>query len=153
MGGRRTWFWKLALVASAAIWGGAFVVVKGALDDISPAWLLALRFASTTIILCAFFSRTLRAHLDADHLRAGAILGLFSGTAFLAQYVGLADTTPGRSAFLTATYVVFVPLLNWVVVRRRPAGVHIAAACLAVVGVGFISLSEGLSFSLSWVTW
>ena len=46
MGGRRTWFWKLALVASAAIWGGAFVVVKGALDDISPAWLLALRFAS-----------------------------------------------------------------------------------------------------------
>lgn len=150
MDARWTWFWKLALVASAAIWGGAFVVVKGALDDISPAWLLALRFASTTIILCAVFSRTLHVHLDAEHLRAGAILGLFSGTAFLAQYVGLSDTTPGRSAFLTATYVVFVPLLNWIVVRRRPAGVHIVAALLAVAGVGFISLSEGLSFSLSW---
>ncbi len=150
MDAKPTWFWKLALAVSAAIWGGAFVVVKGALDDISPAWLLALRFALTTVILCAVFRRTLREHLDADHLRTGALLGLFSGAAFLAQYVGLADTTPGRSAFLTATYVVFVPLLNWAVARRRPAGVHIAAAMLALAGVGFISLAEGLSFSLSW---
>ena len=148
-------FWKVALAISAAIWGGSFVVVKGALDDVSPGWLLTMRYAATTAILCVVFWHTLRAHLDADHLREGIVLGFLSATAFLAQYAGLALTTPGKSAFLTATYVVFVPFLYWLVARRRPAGLHVVAAVLAIAGVGFISLADGLSFSLSlgdWIT-
>lgn len=143
------WVWKAALALAAAIWGGAFVVVKGALDDVPPAWMLAMRFSATAFILCIVFHRRLKEHLDVDHVRKGIVLGLFSGPAFVAQFVGLADTTPGKSAFITAIYCVLVPFLNWIVARRRPQGIHLVAAVLAVAGIGCISFGEGSSAALS----
>lgn len=141
----------MALILTAAIWGGAFVVVKDALDDVPPAWMLALRFSAAAAILCVVFRRTLGGHLDAAHLRRGVVLGLLSGLAFVAQFVGLADadTTPGKSAFITATYCVLVPFLNWIVARRRPRGLHLAAAVLAIAGIGFISFGGGFSMMLT----
>ena len=144
------WLWKLALMAVAAIWGSTFVVTKGVLDVVPPAWMLFLRFGFATLILCVVFAPTLRAHLDADHLRKGTVLGIFSGVAMLAQLVGLSATTPGKNAFLTAIYCVLVPFINWIVANRRPLGAHVIAALLAIVGVGFISLGDGMSLALSW---
>lgn len=140
--------WKLALAGAAAIWGGSFVVIKGALDVVPPCWLMFVRFLFSALIVGAIFWKRVRPHLDAGHLRCGAVLGLLSGTAFVVQNIGLADTTPGRNAFLTATYCVMVPFVNWVVARRRPGGVSLIAAALAVVGVGLLSLGDDLSLSL-----
>ena len=116
-----TWVWKVSLAACAAIWGGSFVVMKDTLDVIPPAWLMGIRFLASAVIVGALFWRTLRDNLDASHLVMGAILGVASGSAFVVQNIGLDDTTPGRNAFLTATYCVMVPFINWLVTRRRPA--------------------------------
>ncbi len=140
--------WKLALAGAAAIWGGSFVVIKGALDVVPPCWLMFVRFFFSALIVGAIFWKRVRPRLDAGHLRCGAVLGLLSGTAFVVQNIGLADTTPGRNAFLTATYCVMVPFVNWAVARRRPGGTSVAAAALAVVGVGLLSLGDDLSLSL-----
>ncbi len=137
------WFWKLALALSAAIWGGAFVVMKGALDSVPSCWMLVMRFGFTTLILAAVFRSTLKQHLDRDHLIHGAILGVFSAFGFIFQSRGLEDIAPGRSAFLTATYCVMVPFLNWAVAKSRPKGSHLVAAVLAVAGVGLISMGSG----------
>ena len=140
--------WKLALAGAAAIWGGSFVVIKGALDVVPPCWLMFVRFLFSALIVGAIFWKRVRPRLDAGHLLCGAVLGLLSGTAFVVQNIGLADTTPGRNAFLTATYCVMVPFVNWAVARRRPGGTSVAAAALAVVGVGLLSLGDDLSLSL-----
>ncbi len=140
--------WKLALAGAAAIWGGSFVVIKGALDVVPPCWLMFVRFIFSALIVGAIFWKRVRPYLDASHLRCGAVLGLLSGTAFVVQNIGLADTTPGRNAFLTATYCVMVPFVNWAVARRRPGGVSVVAAALAVVGVGLLSLGDDLSIGL-----
>ena len=107
--------WKLALAGSAAIWGGSFVVIKGALDVVPACWLMFIRFLGASVIVGALFNKTLRRNLDGSHLLAGSVLGLLSGTAFLIQNIGLTTITPGRNAFLTATYCVMVPFINWVV--------------------------------------
>ena len=132
--------WKLALAAAAAIWGGSFVVIKGALDVVPPCWLMFVRFIFSALIVGALFWRRVRPHLDAAHLRCGLVLGLLSGSAFVIQNIGLTDTTPGRNAFLTATYCVMVPFVNWAVARRRPGAASVVAAALAVCGVGLLSL-------------
>lgn len=143
------WFWKLALAVSAAIWGASFVVVKGALDDVPPCWMLVPRFGFTALILIVVFRRTLMEHLDRDHMLYGSILGIFSALGFIFQSRGLEDIAPGRSAFLTATYCVMVPFLNWAVAKRRPSGSHLVAAVLAVAGVGLISMGPGFSLAFS----
>lgn len=133
--------WKISLVSVAAIWGGSFVVLKDALDSITPARLMAIRFALTTLIIGLIFQRRILAHLDRKHLANGAILGLAYGGGYLLQTYGLAGTTPGKNAFLTSVYCVIVPLLNWLLIRKRPGANSFVAAVLAVAGVGLVSLS------------
>ena len=147
------WVWKLSLAACAAIWGGSFVVMKDTLDVIPPAWLMSIRFVASALIVGALFRRTLRDNLDGSHLAMGAVLGVVSGAAFVVQNVGLSDTTPGRNAFLTATYCVMVPFVNWAVARRRPGGGSLVAALLAIAGVGLVALGEDLSPTMSGGDW
>ena len=51
--------WKLALAGAAAIWGGSFVVIKGALDVVPPCWLMCVRFALAALVLGCVFHRRL----------------------------------------------------------------------------------------------
>lgn len=145
-----TGVWKIALAGAAAIWGGSFVVIKGALDVVPPCWLMFVRFFFSALIVGALFWKRVRPHLDASTLRCGAVLGILSGTAFVVQNIGLTDTTPGRNAFLTATYCVMVPFVNWAVARRRPGAMSIVAAALGILGVGLLSLGDDFSVGLSW---
>ena len=148
-----TWAWKLSLAACAAIWGGSFVVMKDTLDSIPPAWLMGIRFAASAVIVGVLFWRTLRDNLDVSHLTMGAILGVASGAAFVVQNIGLDDTTPGRNAFLTATYCVMTPFINWLVTRQRPGKNNVVAALLAIVGVGLVALGDDLSLVMSGGDW
>ncbi len=145
-----TGVWKIALAGAAAIWGGSFVVIKGALDVVPPCWLMFVRFFFSALIVGALFWKRVRPHLDASTLRCGAVLGILSGTAFVVQNIGLADTTPGRNAFLTATYCVMVPFVNWAVARRRPGATSIVAAALGSLGVGLLALGADFSVGRRW---
>lgn len=141
------------MVGATVIWGGSFVVLKGALDAMSPGWLMALRFGLSTLVLVVLFWRRLAASLDASHLVAGLAVGVPEGAAFVLQNVGLAFTTPGRNAFLTATYVVMTPFLLALLQRRPPRASSVVAALLCLAGIGLLSLGDDLTPSLGAGDW
>lgn len=145
-----TLFYKLLIVVATIIWGFSFVVVKDAVDAVPPAWLMGMRFTATAAILAVAFHKTLRRNLNTSHLAAGAVLGILSFLGFWIQTIGITDTTPGRNAFLTATYCVMVPFLYWIVAKRRPTVFNLVAAVLCIAGVGFVSLGGDFSFSMRW---
>ncbi len=149
---RRTPY-KLMLVAAALLWGGSFVVIKDTLNDISPAWLLGIRFVLSGLIMTLLFFPRLRQSLNKSSLCAAVALGVTGGLGYLIQNLGLVDTTPGHNAFLTATYCVMVPFLHWVVARVRPTLANVVAAVVAVAGIGALSLGAEDPFSLRWGDW
>jgi len=130
---------RLALLATALIWGTSFVIMKNALDSIGALWLLAIRFTGAALALGALCFKRLR-RIGRRALRGGALMGLCLAAAYIAQTYGLVYTTPGKNAFLTNTYCVLVPFMAWLVYRRRPSGAHVLAALLCVAGVGLVSL-------------
>lgn len=136
------------LVAAAIIWGLAFVVMKDALEVMPTALLIGVRFTATGIILALVFWKRIKKALNREHLVYGLILGLILFVAFYVQTAGLAITSPGKNAFLTAAYVVFVPLIYWVVGRKRPSIFNFLAALICVAGVGLVSLQESLTMEL-----
>lgn len=144
------WFYKTLLVLATLFWGFSFVVVKGALDDMTPGWLTSIRFLLTALIVGFVCRKTIRRHFSREHILYGCVLGIVAFFAFWVQNVGLTDTTPGRNAFLTGTYCVIVPFLYWAIDRKRPTIFNIVAALLCIGGVGFISLGHDLSFALRW---
>ncbi len=141
------------LVLAAALWGGSFVVLKGALDVVEPSWLLGIRFTLSGILMACVFGRRVAATLDRSQLLAGTALGVTGGLGYLIQNLGLVDTTPGHNAFLTATYCVMVPFLHWAATRVRPTLANVAAALLALGGVGVLSLGGAEPFALRWGDW
>lgn len=135
---------KLALLSTAIIWGTSFVILKSTLDAMGPLWLLCIRFSVSAVILLLFAGKKLKT-VSKRCLRGGILLGILLATAYLVQTYGLVYTTPGKNAFLTATYCVLTPFFAWMIYKRRPGKSNVAAAFLCVAGIGFVSLSEGIT--------
>lgn len=131
------------LLAATVIWGFAFVVMKDAVDVLPPAQLIGVRFLLTGLLMAALFHRKLRGSLNRGFLGAGLALGTVTFLAFWVQTVGLAATTPGKNAFLTATYCVIVPFMLWAITRKRPTLANVGAAMLCIAGIGLVSLTAG----------
>jgi drug/metabolite transporter (DMT)-like permease len=148
--------WKadLGLGFNALIWGMTFVLVKGALHQISPLLFLTFRFAVAALALLALYHRRLihpapdSPPVSAKVLAAGAMTGAFLFCGYLLQTVGLKSTTAPKSAFLTGLCTVMVPLLAALVYKIRPRISEVAGVVTATIGMGFMTL-EGPIDSIS----
>jgi len=127
----------VSLVLITLIWGTTFVVVKEALDTIPVSLLLALRFTLAFIMLAwARFER--KAVLPA------LILGLLSFAGFASQTIGLSITSASNAAFITGLSVILTPLLGALFWGKRLAPRVYLAAVVALVGLAFMTLRDGI---------
>ena len=130
---------KAALLTAALIWGSSFVMMKHAVGVFPTNMLLAIRFSLACVLLCVVFRHRLR-FIDADYIKSTALTGLCLYLAYSFQTYGIRLTTPGKNAFLTAVYVVLVPFIHWIAIKRRPTPVNVIAALICLGGIGLISL-------------
>ena len=126
-----------ALIGIAALWGASFSVTASLLEPVPPHSLIALRFALARAAFAALRPRAF-VRADAATWRAGALLGAFLYAGFAFQTVGLAYTTPARSAFLTASYVLFVPVVGALFLRERVGAPVALGAVVATVGLALL---------------
>ena len=110
---RKSALGRLCLIGCTFLWGTSFVVLKSALDTMPTLWILAIRFLGAALLMTLFGFRKLK-KLDQSYWKGGAVMGVFLTAAYIIQTYGLVYTTPGKNAFLTATYCVLVPFLWWV---------------------------------------
>ena len=134
----------MALLLAAVIWGSTFFIIKDATTSLSTAHILALRFAVGAVCLGFLCGRRLGL-INRAYIKWGLALGTLTFAAYGVHIYGLElDTTPGKSAFLTSIYCVVVPFVYWLLGRSRPDRFEFGAAALCLVGIGLISLNEGL---------
>ncbi|HEY0120389.1 MAG TPA: DMT family transporter [Rhizobium sp.] len=138
---------NLVLLLAAAIWGGGFVAQSTAMKAIGPFWFIGLRFAVATIVVLPFVwmeNRKVTKPLTRRNWLSFLLIGiaLFGGAA--TQQLGLLTTTVTNSSFITGLYVVFVPLIAVIFLRRRPHWIIWPAALTALSGIYLLS---GGSFS------
>lgn len=130
----------LALLGAALIWGGAFVVVKQSVDEIPPLYMMAFRFSIAAAFLALIFIGSLK-RINAKMWIHGAITGALVFLAYATQTYGAKYTTAGNNAFLTALYVVLVPLFAALLARKKPDLLDVCCAVVAVIGIGCMCLS------------
>lgn len=132
---------RLAILATALIWGTSFVILKTTLDSVGTLWVLAIRFSVSALLLGLAANKKI-SRMDRRVLKGSAMMGLCLAAAYIVQTYGLMYTTPGKNAFLTATYCVLVPFMAWGIYKRKPSPANIVAALLCISGIGFVSLSN-----------
>lgn len=145
---------SLLLVLVALIWGVAFVAQSEGAKDVGPYTFNAVRMIIGGLVLlpCIKIMDAFRAkEPGAPREKGGRTLwlgGLCCGAAlFLAstlQQVGILYTTAGKAGFITALYIVLVPVLGLLFGRKTGAAVWISVA-LAVVGMYFLCMTGSLS--------
>ncbi|MEG5266364.1 DMT family transporter [Pseudomonas sp. JDS28PS106] len=139
---------ELVLILITMLWGATFLVVQYALNASGPMFFVGLRFAAAAIIVALFSLRTLRG-LTAFELRAGLAIGAAIMLGYGLQTIGLQTIPSSQSAFITALYVPFVPLLQWLVLGRRPGLMPSLGIGLAFAGLLLVSGAQGATLQFS----
>ena len=127
------------LVLAGMIWGGSFVVVKDSLDYVTPLWQLALR-RGVAVIPAAVLAIINIDKWDFRSLGKGAVLGVIFAAALICQNKGMEYVSASKSAFLTGTYVAFLPLLEIILFRKKIPSRRIAAALICTAGAALLTL-------------
>ncbi|MEO3946368.1 DMT family transporter [Gorillibacterium sp. CAU 1737] len=134
----------LALISMA--WGSSYLLMKLGLGHMGPFTLIALRFGIAFLLTALLFRRRVM-HADWRTIRYGALLGLLLFGLFAFLMFGLRSTSASMAGFLTSATVVFVPLLQTLITRRKPELPVAGGATLALVGIGLLSLNGRLTLT------
>jgi len=124
------------------LWGGTFLLVHNVMTVSGPMFFVGLRFAAAALFVGLVSARALPG-LTLTELKAGVLIGASIMLGYGLQTMGLQTISSSQSAFITALYVPFVPLLQWLVLGRRPGLMPSIGICLAFLGLMLLAGPEG----------
>lgn len=146
------------LILTAFIWGTAFVAQSVGMDYLGPFTFNGVRslIGGVALIPCIWFldrrngggkSEEKTAGNRKDLLLGGTACGLLLFAASSLQQVGLVYTSAGKAGFITAFYIVIVPVLG--IFLRKTVGWKIwTAVAMALAGLYFLCITSGFSVNI-----
>jgi drug/metabolite transporter (DMT)-like permease len=137
------WQADVALVIAAFFFGTTFLVVQDAVEDADPVPFLAVRFLIGGLVLGVVGRRR---PATPGERRDGVAAGVALLVGYVVQTIGLQYTTPSTSAFITYLLVVFVPVITFVALGRRPHALTLVGLVLAVAGLVLLTGGADVSF-------
>lgn len=144
----------LLLIVCTLLWGIAFVFQKGAMAHMGPLVFTAIRYGIGTVLVSplAFAEyRRRRAALGpftARQWRQFGVLLLSFFAGVWAQQAALQTTSVTNGGFLTALYVIFTPIVSFVMARLRPHRIVYLGAPMALVGIYLLTGADLRAFTL-----
>ena len=150
---KRNWKSPLLLLLTAAIWGVAFVAQSVGMDYVKPFTFNGVRsLLGAAVLVPVIFlfgkqkeGRSEVVEEDSKTLWLGGILcGLCLCVASSLQQIGIQYTTAGKAGFLTAMYIIIVPIIGMFWGKKFSPSLGISIA-LATLGLYLLSIKEGFS--------
>lgn len=143
---------SLLLLLTATIWGTAFVAQSVGMNYVEPFTFTCVRSIIGGIVLipCIWFLRKLKVSdgmknrplVTKVELLGGICCGIALFAASNFQQIGILHTTVGKAGFITALYVVIVPIMGLFFKKKVSIVVWICVV-LSVVGLYLLCMTEG----------
>lgn len=152
-----------ALLLTAIIWGLAFVAQSDGMNYIGPFTFGAVRCMMGAIVLVPVYliiqkkNGTLHDEKENQKRKRTLKAGLLCGVAFFAatstQQIGLQYTSAGKAGFVTALYIVLVPVFGMIFFKKRAGLKTWISVAAATVGLYFLCITDGFSIGVGdiWV--
>ena len=148
---------NILLLIAAIIWGTAFAFQRVGMDSIEPITFAASRMTLSAVVVGAFslffktpneFTEEEKRKYNKNTVLGGICCGVFLAIASIAQQMGIVYTSAGKAGFITALYMLFVPVINFFIFRKRNTILVWGAVALGVFGMYLLCMNE--SFSLAY---
>ena len=149
---------NLMLLLTALIWGTAFVAQSAGMDHVQPFTYNGIRtlIGGLVLIPVIFFFDKIKPEnqrlsaeeqklVNKNSLIGGTCCGLVLCVASSLQQFGVSMTTAGKAGFITALYIVIVPLMGVFIKKKIP---KIIWLCVAIADAGFYLLCVKEGFSI-----
>jgi drug/metabolite transporter (DMT)-like permease len=136
----------LAMLATAAVWGGSFVVMKDSLEQQDVYSFLSHRFLLASLLMFLYRPNVFKG-LDKKFVRQAVLAGVLLGGGYIFQTLGLAKTTVSNTGFVTGLYLVFTPLISLAILKRHVLRIQWFAVIIAFAGLLLISYN-GISIGI-----
>jgi drug/metabolite transporter (DMT)-like permease len=133
-----------ALLSVSVLWGTTFVAIKSGLADASPLLFVGLRFALAALAASVLVRGR---RIDRAAILRGIPLGIVAASAYATQTLGLASTTPARSAFITGLNVALVPFWGMLLLRRRPGRLPLFGLLISLPGLWLLTTPGGAGWN------
>lgn len=142
---------------AALIWGTAFVAQSLCTDYIEPMTFNALRGIIATITLFVVYvtyrksaskQGTLKPVDKKSFIWGSVWCGVFLALASNMQQFGIEGTSAGKAGFITALYIVIVPVLGIFIGKKNNLKIWISVA-IAIAGLYFLCMNEKMTVSAS----
>lgn len=144
------------LLLASFIWGLAFVAQSSGVKYIGPFSYNGIRFligALSLVPLIIFRGPVLVNGKKEDKkilLKAGLTSGLILALASNLQQVGMSlGTSAGKAGFLTTIYIIFVPILNLLVFRKKVGPKVWLGVFITLIGLYLLCMTKDFSFRYS----
>ena len=144
---------NILLLITTAIWGTAFAFQRMGMDSIEPATFSAVRMllAAVAVTPLVFLGKgkeisDKRAYRK-NTIVGGILCGLCLGTATIFQQVGIVQTSAGKAGFITAMYMLLVPVINLILFRKKSPVVVWIAVLIGILGMYLLCINEEFSLS------
>ncbi len=124
----------IMLIVLVTIWGATFPFEKMVLADISPFSLNFYRFLAADMLLLFMFFPTIKRDLRFVW-KEGMILGTLMSAGYILQTWGLSYTSPAKSGFITALYIVLIPFFSFFIEKSRLSFTVILGLFTATFGI------------------
>jgi drug/metabolite transporter (DMT)-like permease len=138
---------EFTFVIVVAIWGITYVFTRDALTVVGPFAYNTVRMMMGGLILAILTGRAWKT-ISWQYAWPALLTGVVLFGSYSAQAIGQQYTTAAKAAFLTSTYLIYVPLFSALLLGRRPTVITLAGVFLAFGGLVFLSL-EGSILELS----
>ena len=148
---------NLMLLLTALIWGTAFVAQSAGMDHVQPCTYNGIRTLIGGLVLIPvilLFDRLKPAEsrpsaeeqrvINKNSLLGGVCCGVVLCVASCFQQFGVSMTTAGKAGFITALYIVIVPLMGVFIKKKIPKIIWLCVA-IAVAGFYLLCVKEGFS--------
>lgn len=150
---------SLLLLLTAIIWGVAFVAQSVGMDYVGPFTFNMLRSIIGGIVLipCIFLLDKIAPKEEKKQteeerrqgrktlLLGGICCGVLLALAANMQQIGIQYTTVGRAGFITACYIIIVPILSFLFFRKKCGISIVAAVILALIGLYLLCITDGFA--------
>lgn len=125
---------ELMLLFVTLTWGLSFPLLKILLQYVSPFMLVASRFTITLVFFVILYGRSF-AISDYKLWKSGLILGVLLFLGYTLQTLGLYYTTASKSAFITGINLIFIPFIQYFVLRIKPGLFNLIGAMMVMAGL------------------
>lgn len=140
---------NLMLLLTASIWGLAFVAQSAGMHYVGPFTFQFIASSIGVLVLLPLiaYRKGKVQYDDSKLLKSGLIVGVIFFAASNFQQVGVCYTTAGKAGFLTAMYILIVPLIESFSGKKLSGRMWLCIA-MAVVGLYFLCVNEDFSISI-----